>query len=130
VSDKPTAYLLDSPGVMVPQVKSLEEGLKLALIAALRDSIVSPQILAEYLLFLFNERIQTDAYVRALKLERPTTNIQELLERIAHRLGLKQVGHSFDLDAAAKVFLQRYRSGELGRYTLDTVAAPEEEAAT
>lgn len=47
----PTVYLLDTPGVMVPKIVSVEMGLKLALAATLKDHLVGEVDIADYLLY-------------------------------------------------------------------------------
>lgn len=47
----PTVYLLDTPGVMVPKIASVEMGLKLALAATLKDHLVGEVDIADYLLY-------------------------------------------------------------------------------
>jgi len=56
VFDDPKTYLIDTPGVMVPNVKDIETGMKLALIGSVRDEVVGIQVIAAFLLKIFNER--------------------------------------------------------------------------
>jgi ribosome biogenesis GTPase A len=49
-----------------------------------------------------------------------TLPTDELLSHIAKKLSLKS-GTNDDLEAAAAVLLKRYRAGDLGRFTLDSV---------
>eukprot|EP00897_Mesotaenium_endlicherianum_P009144 jgi/Mesen1/8258/ME000445S07397 len=56
VAEKPSLYVLDTPGVMVPRVASVEVGLKLALIDAVKVSVVGEEHVARYLLSLLNSR--------------------------------------------------------------------------
>ena len=51
VTDNPVAFLLDTPGIMVPKVASCEQGLKLALTGSIRDMVVGEHLLADYLLY-------------------------------------------------------------------------------
>jgi ribosome biogenesis GTPase A len=51
------AFLIDTPGIMHTAL-SPEDGLKLALTGAIKENIVDPLTLADYLLFLLNDRGQ------------------------------------------------------------------------
>jgi hypothetical protein len=56
VFDEPKTYLIDTPGVMVPNVKDIEVGMKLALIGSVKDDVVGIQVIADFLLKTFNKR--------------------------------------------------------------------------
>ncbi|KAM6446590.1 mitochondrial ribosome-associated GTPase 1 isoform 1-T1 [Liasis olivaceus] len=58
VSEKPLMYLLDTPGVLSPQIKSVETGLKLALCGAIHDHLVGVDVIADYLLYVLNQQQQ------------------------------------------------------------------------
>jgi ribosome biogenesis GTPase A len=51
------AFLVDTPGIMHTGLNP-EDGLKLALTGAIKENIVDPVTLADYLLFLLNTRGQ------------------------------------------------------------------------
>eukprot|EP00850_Spirogloea_muscicola_P008946 SM000049S16717 [mRNA] locus=s49:255873:258330:- [translate_table: standard] len=65
VGVRPSTYVLDTPGVMVPRVSDLETGLKLALTGAVKDAVVGEQRLARYLLSLLNERFAGHLLLKA-----------------------------------------------------------------
>lgn len=110
-------YLLDSPGVFMPYVPDQEAMLKLALCGSVRDSIISSIILADYLLFQLNQ-FSPSVYEQY---HEPTNDIIVLLEAIARKTGRLQKGDIPDVDAAASWFVQRWRSGNLGKFVLDEV---------
>ncbi|KAJ7297321.1 hypothetical protein O6H91_17G062800 [Diphasiastrum complanatum] len=56
IGHTPSIYLLDTPGVLVPNISNIETGLKLALTGAFKDSVVGQERLARYLLGLLNSR--------------------------------------------------------------------------
>ncbi|KAJ7520719.1 hypothetical protein O6H91_19G019400 [Diphasiastrum complanatum] len=56
IGHTPSIYLLDTPGVLVPNISNIETGLKLALTGAFKDSVVGEERLARYLLGLLNSR--------------------------------------------------------------------------
>eukprot|EP01018_Ginkgo_biloba_P028929 Gb_20782 [translate_table: standard] len=56
IAHRPSIYVLDTPGVLVPNIPDVETGLKLALTGAIKDSVVGEERLAEYLLGMLNTR--------------------------------------------------------------------------
>jgi len=123
VCDEPLAYLIDTPGVMLPKVNETEVGLKLALTGAVKDSILGKEVLADYLLFTLNSRGDT-SYVTNWGLKEPSDDIHVVLQGIAKHVGFgKANDNSFHPDAAATLFVQKYREGFFGAFTLDSCDA-------
>ncbi|KAF3792848.1 Short integuments 2 [Nymphaea thermarum] len=56
IAHQPSIYVLDTPGVLVPSISSIETGLKLALVGSVKDSVVGEERLADYLLAILNTR--------------------------------------------------------------------------
>lgn len=56
VGDRPSTYVLDTPGVMVPNIGDVEVGLRLALTGAVKDAAVGEERLARYLLSILTTR--------------------------------------------------------------------------
>lgn len=112
-----TVYLLDTPGVFVPFVPDAEAMLKLALCGSVKDTIIQPVLLADYLLFHIN-RMDPTLYS---KFSEPTNSIETLLGDIARQTGRLQKGGVPDFVATALWMVQKWRNGELGRFLLDDV---------
>jgi hypothetical protein len=53
---QPSVYVLDTPGILVPNINNVETGLKLALTGAVKDSVVGEERVARYLLTVLNAR--------------------------------------------------------------------------
>jgi mitochondrial GTPase 1 len=111
-------YLLDTPGVFVPYVPDAESMLKLALCGNVKDTVIPPTTIADYLLFHLNLH---DPKVYGMLTE-PTNEIQVVLDRLARKQGRLKKGGIPDIEAAALQFIQRWRAGEMGRFILDEVA--------
>ena len=118
VCESPRLYLIDTPGVMTPRVSNMDVGLRLAVTGALRDATVPDTVLADYLLYSFN-RMGSRQYVEALGLPGPTDDIQEVLSTVAGRLHARGVAGGVNADVVAKHIVHLFRTGKLGRYTLD-----------
>ncbi|KAH7430025.1 hypothetical protein KP509_09G079000 [Ceratopteris richardii] len=56
IHSKTSIFILDTPGVLVPNISDLDTGLKLALTGAIKDSIVGEKRLCRYLLAFLNSR--------------------------------------------------------------------------
>lgn len=50
IGARPSIYIMDTPGVMVPRVADYETGLKLAITGCIKDSVVGEENMALYLL--------------------------------------------------------------------------------
>ncbi|KKY21545.1 putative mitochondrial gtpase [Phaeomoniella chlamydospora] len=110
-------YVLDTPGVFVPYMPDAESMLKLALCGSVKDTIIAPEMVADYLLYHLNI---TDPTLYGAYSE-PTNDISELLGRFARRIGRLKKGGIPDLEAAAVQLVQIWRAGNLGRFVLDDV---------
>jgi ribosome biogenesis GTPase A len=112
-------YLVDTPGVFVPFVPDAESMLKLALVGSVKDTIIAPTTLADYLLFHLNKNSPgKEMYADYCT---PTNDIVELLEGLSRKTGKLGKGGVPDLDAAALWMIQRWRQGNLGTFVLDDV---------
>lgn len=56
IAHQPSIYVLDTPGVLVPNIPDIDTGLKLALTGAVKDSVVGEDRVAQYLLAMINTR--------------------------------------------------------------------------
>lgn len=111
-------YLLDTPGVFIPYVPDAEAMLKLALCGSVKDTVIPPFTLADYLLF----RINAQDPAMYAEYAGPTNDIAELLDRMARKTGRLQKGGEADMDGTAMWMIQRWRNGHLGRFLLDEVS--------
>ncbi|OCK82906.1 GTPase [Lepidopterella palustris CBS 459.81] len=111
-------YLLDTPGVFVPHVPDAETMLKLALCGSVKDTIIAPVTLADYLLYRIN-LVTPGLYA---EYHPPTNEVITLLNAIAEKTGRLQKGGTLDTEAAALWMIQRWRTGHLGRFMLDEIS--------
>ncbi|KAH6720436.1 P-loop containing nucleoside triphosphate hydrolase protein [Leptodontidium sp. 2 PMI_412] len=112
-------YLVDTPGVFVPFVPDAEAMMKLALVGSVKDTIIAPTTLCDYLLYHINKQQGGETWYAEYNL--PTNNIVEFLEGVCRKTGRLGKGGVPDLDAAALWIIQRWRQGNLGAFTLDEV---------
>ncbi|KAF8456742.1 P-loop containing nucleoside triphosphate hydrolase protein [Kalaharituber pfeilii] len=117
ISEDPLIYLIDSPGVFVPYIPNPETMLKLALVGCVKDTVIPPVLLAEYLLFRLNLH---DPGVYS-KYHEPTNNILDFLTAVANKTGRLMKGGEPELEGTALWVIGRWRNGLLGKFMLDDV---------
>lgn len=109
--------LLDTPGILWPKFEDQEVGIKLAMIGSIKEEILNTEELSlEFLKLLksrysgtINERYDADEALGEV----------ELLGEIAKRRGCLMKGGEPDLTKAAAILLEDFRSGKLGKITLE-----------
>ncbi len=110
--------LLDTPGILWPRFEDQSVGMRLAFIGSLNDEILIEEELASDLI-----KWLWDAYPQSIPnrygIEEATTAI-DTLEAIAGVRGCYKKGQQLDLGKAASILLEDFRSGRLGRITLET----------
>jgi ribosome biogenesis GTPase A len=107
--DQEGVYVLDTPGVFVPYVPDAESMLKLALCGSVKDTVIPPTRIADYLLYRLN--VVDPALYQAFS--EPTNDIHVLLEGLARKQGRLKKGGMPNIDAAA---LSSFKDGELARW--------------
>lgn len=105
--------LLDTPGLLWPKFEDPEVGNKLAAAGAIRDEVLNMEELSEWLLKWLKDNYPSS-------LSRYTQEPVELtLEGVGRSRGCLVKGGQVDLLKAAQIFLREFRSGTLGKITLD-----------
>jgi len=119
--------LLDTPGILWPKFEDERTGMLLAFTGAVKDDVMDVETLGCHLMALLGERYP-DALVSAYKLEEVPLRAEEendaaygyrLLEACAQRRGMRISGGELDTERMARVLLDEYRGGKLGRFTLE-----------
>ena len=120
----PYLELMDTPGVLWPKLTDLEGAKRLAYLNAINDDVISYYELAVELSNLLYEQKPRQL---AEKYGIPQgEDAEAILRAVAKTRGFLQKGQDFDLEKAARVLMEEFRSGKLGRFTLET--PPQEEA--
>ena len=110
--------LLDTPGVLWPKFDDQKIGMHLAFIGSMNDNILDVSELAFQLIKLL-ENLYPNAIKDRYSIE-GDDNILQIMYQIAEVRGCKLKGNQPDLDKTSKIVLDDFRSGKLGRITLDT----------
>ncbi len=107
--------LLDMPGILAPKLDDRRSALNLAFIGAIKDDIMDIEELAEELGTYLSEH-----YPRRLA-ERYGLDGSggRIIEQIAEKRGMLAAGGEPDTRRAASALLDEYRSGKIGKITLE-----------
>ena len=111
--------LLDMPGVLWPKFEDQDVAVRLAFTGAISDDILDIETLAMKLL-----KFMAENYPQSLK-ERYKIDIDEedtglvLLEKVGKKRGMMISGGEINTERAAITVLDEFRSGKLGRITLE-----------
>ena len=119
--------LLDTPGILWPKFEDPTTGLHLAFTGAVKDDIIDVETLSCHLMELLSRR-----YPQVLKNNYKLSQLPErqegeneiaygyrLLEAGAQKRGMRISGGELDTERMARVLLDEYRAGKLGRFTLE-----------
>jgi len=109
--------LLDTPGILWPKFDDPAVGERLALIGSIKDEILNISELSIRLIEFLKE------FYPGILEERYAVNENcdkiAVLEGIAEVRNCRQKGNTLDLDKASKLLIDDFRSGKLGRLTLE-----------
>jgi ribosome biogenesis GTPase A len=119
--------LLDTPGILWPKFEDQSVGLNLAFTGAVKDDILDVETLGCHLMAYLGERYP-DALTAGYKLSQlPAREAEEndvaygyrLLEAAGKKRGFLISGGEVDTERMAKILLDEFRAGKLGRFTLE-----------
>lgn len=111
--------LLDMPGVLWPKFEDQSAAVRLAFTGAISDDILDIETLAMKLLGFLAENYP-DSLRERYKIEPvPENSGSELLESVGKKRGMMLSGGVINTERAAITVLDEFRSGKLGRITLE-----------
>lgn len=109
--------LLDTPGILWPKFEDQQVGMKLAFIGSIKDEILNTEELAaEFLKFMQQHYLGIIAGKYNIE---ETGDVYEVLNRIAESRHCIVRGNELDVEKAAALLMDDFRSGRLGELTLE-----------
>ncbi|MCR4754703.1 MAG: ribosome biogenesis GTPase YlqF [Lachnospiraceae bacterium] len=111
--------LLDTPGILWPKFEDNAVGMKLAFIGSMNDEILQPEELAVDLIKYLADRYP-NSVIKHYGIEEEVIQDYHLLEHIGRIRGCLKSGAETDIVKAAKLLIDDYRAGRLGRMSLET----------
>lgn len=111
--------LLDTPGVLWPKFEDPEIGFSLAVTGAIKEDVFDREQAAELLIARLME-----AYPQELKTKytidfESREDVKDVMAKIAATRGCIKAGGVYDLDKVYQLVLRDFRSGRMGRFTID-----------
>ena len=120
--------LMDTPGMLWPNLDNKNSGYRLAVTGAIKDTAIKHDDIAffaaEYLLEHYADFLKA-----RFQLAQLPESEQELLDIIGRQRGCLRSGGHVDIDKASKLLLSELRTGTLGKISLETPAMMEQELA-
>lgn len=111
--------LLDTPGILWPKFEDPNVGMMLAYTGAVKEGVVDLEELASHLMELLH-RFYPNALQQRYQVEAPEgTPGWELIEMAGRKRGYLVSGGEVNTERMSKVLLDEFRSGKLGRFTLE-----------
>jgi ribosome biogenesis GTPase A len=112
--------LLDTPGILWPKFEDQAVGMKLAFIGSMNDEVIIIEELACDLLTLLRE-VAPESIPARYHVEWKERPVDTLLE-IGRQRGCMLKGEEIDIKKAGAIVADDFRSGRLGRITLERPA--------
>jgi len=114
----PYLELMDSPGLLWPKLEDPELALHLAFLGSINDEIMDVEQLATELLVRLQTLSPKNLWARYNKLTADTPP-EELLPAVCQSRGFLLPKGQLDTERAARIVLDEFRGGKLGRITLE-----------
>ncbi len=109
--------LLDTPGILWPKFEDQQVGMKLAFIGSIKDEILNTEELAaEFLKFM---QQHCPGIIAGKYNIEESGDVYEVLNRIAESRHCIVRGNELDVEKAAALLMDDFRSGRLGELTLE-----------
>ena len=113
-----TLELLDTPGILWPKFEDQQAGIRMAFLGSINDDILNKEELALELITFLDRDYPGSLKARYGEELESGTPIQ-VLEQIARIRACLKKGGEYDYGRAANLVLDDFRSGKLGKITLE-----------
>ncbi len=111
--------LLDTPGVLWPKFDNPETGFGLAVTGAVKEDVFDREQAVELLLERLMQRYPEELKTKyAVEFEN-SDDVKAVMTKIANSRGCIKAGGVLDLDRVVQLVLRDFRSGRMGRFTID-----------
>ena len=120
--------LLDTPGMLWPNIENKNSGYRLAATGAIKDTALPHEAVAAFVAGYLS-RHNPECLQDRFQLQQIPESVEAVLESIGRKRGCLRSGGFVDMDKAAKILLTELRAGTLGRISLETPAMMEQELA-
>lgn len=115
--------LADNPGLLWPKIESENDGARLAFAGSIPDTAIDLETVALWAARWLLQRYEPELRAR-YKLDVVPSSPSALLDEIGRRRGALRAGGVIDIHKAADALIRDFRSGTLGRISLEAPPAP------
>ncbi|GAB4862036.1 hypothetical protein Ancab_037290 [Ancistrocladus abbreviatus] len=84
IASHPNIYVLDTPGILPPQIADIEVCSKLALTGALTDSLAGEEVLSQCFLAVLNSSFEHKKWVKLCTEEEDNSSLDDKVERLGN----------------------------------------------
>ena len=116
-----TLELLDTPGILWPKFDDPKVGKRLAFTGSVKDDVLDIEELACYLMDYLAAHYADVLPERYKITVEDDDSGYDLLEKAGRKRGFLMRGAQVDTERMARILLDEFRGGKLGRFTLETV---------
>ena len=116
-----TLELLDTPGILWPKFDDTRVGIHLAFTGAIKDDVMDIEELASYLMDYLGVHYADVVSERYKVVPEEGDSGYDLLTKAGRKRGFLMRGAEVDTERMARILLDEFRGGKLGRFTLETV---------
>lgn len=110
--------LLDTPGILWPKFEDPEVALSLAFTGAIKDEIMDTETLAYKLLEILWKDHREDV-IQRYKINEEYDETIEIMDHIGRNRGCILKGNEIDYSRISNIILDEFRSGKIGRISLE-----------
>lgn len=111
--------LLDTPGVLWPKIEDQDVALKLAFLGSIKDDVIEIEEIAVELI-KYISKVKPSILSERFKIEEDLESIMDIIEAIAKKRGYILPGAEIDFLRLSSNLLHEFRSGKLGKITLES----------
>ncbi len=111
-------YLYDTPGILWPKLEDQQAAYRLAVAGAIRNTAVDAEDVAFFAAELLAREFP-ETLLQRYQVQCETTDAETVLTNIAQRRGCLRKSGQVDWHKVSTLLLNDYRSGQLGRLTLE-----------
>ena len=110
--------LLDTPGILWPKFEDMEVGKRLSYVGSIKDEVVDLESISYYFVKYLSEEYP-ELLKKRFNIEFEDEEAHEIIDLICKRRGFILSGGRMDYERAAKTIMDEYRSGALGRISIE-----------
>lgn len=120
VKVKGELYLLDTPGVLPPKFENIEDGVCLASLGSVKETILDREELALKLIEFMMDRYE-NLIKQRYKIDKLDSTALGVYEQIGEKRGFLLKGGDIDYLRTAVTILDEFKNGKIGRMSFDRV---------